>query len=57
MMRSAGHQNYGSRKCGIGSPFGNALWPDLLRYQTIAVKYYSGMSGALHIRPKDACNF
>ncbi len=30
---------------------------DLPRYQTIAVKYYSCMSGALHIRPKDACNF
>ena len=41
----------------VGSPFGNDLWMDLQRYQTIAVKYYSCMSDALHIRPKDACNF
>ena len=38
-------------------PFGNLIWPDLLRYQAFAVDDYSGMPGALHIRPNKACNF
>ncbi len=54
---SATHQSYGRPKIKTTEPFGSALWPDLPRSRTFAVDDYSCMSGALHIRPNDACNF
>ncbi len=54
---SAARQSDGRPKIKTTEPFGSALWPDLLRSRTFAVDDYSCMSGALHIRPNDACNF
>ena len=51
------HQKGEETKLKTSEPFGSALWPDLLRYRTFAIVHYSCMSGALHIRPQDACNF
>ena len=54
------HQQKGwTAKLKTNEPFGSTLWPDLLRYRTFAVDKdnYGCMSGALHIRPQDACNF
>lgn len=53
----ATHHEYEHSKCKAHEPFGNQIWPDLLRYQAFAVDHYSGMPGVLHIRPNKACNF
>ena len=51
------HQNGAEAKLKTSEPSGSALWPDLLCYRTFAVVHDSGMSSALHVRPKNACNF
>jgi hypothetical protein len=44
-------------KFKTSEPFGSALWPNLLRYQPLAIVHYGCVSDALHIRLQDACNF
>ena len=44
-------------KFKTSEPFRSALWPNLLRYRTLAIVHYGCVSDALHIRPQDACNF
>ena len=51
------YQKGAEAKLKTSEPFGSALWPDLLCYRTFAVVHYGCMSGALHIQPKNACNF
>jgi hypothetical protein len=56
-LSSCIHHNYEHSKLKAYEPFGSLIWPNLLRYRAFAVDHYSGMPGALHIRPNKACNF